>query len=179
MHIILILTIAVTLSMDAFSLSLVYGTLNFSKHNIVKLSLIVGIYHFVMPLLGLTLGNIIQNYTKINANVIIFIVFLVIGIQMIIESRKKTNVEPCTSLVEMLLFGLAVSIDSFSVGIGLKAITNKALLVPLIFSFTSGIFTFLGLHFGKKINSLIGKLSTFIGGIILIALSLLYLFNVL
>ena len=49
MEIILLVIIAVTLSMDAFSLSLAYGTIGLDKKNIILLSCIVGIYHFIMP----------------------------------------------------------------------------------------------------------------------------------
>ena len=52
MHIFIVITIAISLSMDAFSLSLLYGTLNLEKKFIWKLSLIVSIYHFFMPILG-------------------------------------------------------------------------------------------------------------------------------
>jgi putative Mn2+ efflux pump MntP len=67
MNIILIFIIAISLSMDAFSLSLAYGTISLSKKEIRLLSFIVGIYHFFMPILGMLLGKILfkeQNILK-------------------------------------------------------------------------------------------------------------------
>ena len=64
MELLILFTIAVSLSMDAFSLSLAYGTLNLEKKDINNLSLIVGIYHFFMPLLGLFIGNIVLKKKK-------------------------------------------------------------------------------------------------------------------
>ena len=61
MSIIMVIVIAVSLSMDAFSLSLAYGTLNLEKSQIRLLSLIVGLYHFFMPLLGMWVGTKILN----------------------------------------------------------------------------------------------------------------------
>ena len=55
----LVFLMAVSLSMDAFSLALVYGTLGMSKKYKIFLSIIVGMYHFVMPLLGMFLGEVI------------------------------------------------------------------------------------------------------------------------
>ena len=52
-----ILVIAVSLSMDAFSLSLVYGTLNLEKKTIILQSLIVGLFHFFMPRIGIYVGD--------------------------------------------------------------------------------------------------------------------------
>jgi len=171
---ILILTIAVSLSMDAFSLAVAYGTLNLKKEYIKKLSLIVGIYHFIMPLLGLTIGNIILKLIPINPNIIVTIVLSIIGIEMIIDSFKKEDNIKIMTLKEMLLFGLAVSIDSFSIGIGLKVLTNNYIISVLTFSITSLIFTYVGLNIGKKINNLIGKISTFLGGLTLLIIGIMF-----
>lgn len=176
MHILVLLIIAISLSMDAFSLSLAYGTLGLNKKSMILLSSIVGIYHFFMPLLGLLFGSVILKYFPIKIELIIFIVLCFIGIQMIVESFKgKENVK-FMSLFELLLFGLAVSLDSFSVGIGLRGITDSYTLSFVIFSICSFVFTYLGLLIGKKVNKLLGKVSTIIGGIILITIGIIYLF---
>lgn len=177
MHILLIITIAVSLSMDAFSLSLAYGTLNLRKKDIALLSAIVGIYHFVMPLLGNGIGALFLKFFPIEPKAIVFVVLVFIGIQMITEGIKgKEDVKELTFL-EMLLFGLAVSIDSFSVGVGLQSISNKYVLCAGIFSLSSLIFTYLGLMLGKKINNIIGRVSTIIGGLVLIVIGAVYLFK--
>ena len=89
MQIIILLSISISLSMDAFSLSLAYGTLSLSKKYINLLSSIVGIYHFFMPLIGLFIGKAITSFIKISPDIIVFIVLLFIGIEMIIESFKR------------------------------------------------------------------------------------------
>lgn len=175
MSLYIIIVIAVSLSMDAFSLSLAYGTINLEKKYILKLSVIVGIYHFFMPLIGLKLGNIIENIINVNPNLITLIVLSYIGIEMIIESFKKQEKVKKMNLKELILFGLAVSIDSFSTGIGLNTITQNYITSVTIFSLTSFIFTYLGLILGKKINNIIGKISTLIGGIILIIIGIMYI----
>lgn len=176
MHFLIILTIAVSLSMDAFSLSLAYGTLGISKRELLKLSIIVGIYHFFMPLLGLGIGKIFLSIFPINPDLIVFIVLLFIGIQMIVESLKQEKIEKKTSFIELLIFGLAVSIDSFSVGIGLSSISRHYIICAIVFSICSFIFTYMGLNLGKFINHIVGKISTILGGIALIIIGLIYLF---
>ncbi len=79
--------------------------------------------------------------------------------------------------LEILLFGLAVSIDSFSIGIGLKSITNNTYLASLIFSITSFLFTFIGLIIGKKISEKIGEVAPIIGGLLLLILGFYYVFS--
>lgn len=175
MNIITIIIIAVSLSMDAFSLSLAYGTLNLEKKYIKKLSTIVGVYHLFMPLIGLTIGKLILKIIPINPNIIVLVVLSFIGIEMIIETFKNDEEIKILNTKELLLFGFAVSVDSFSVGIGLKAITSNYILSAFIFSITSLIFTHLGLTIGKTISNLIGKVSTLLGGITLIIIGIIYI----
>ena len=177
MEIILILIIAVSLSMDAFSLSLAYGTLNLDKKVISKLSIIVGIFHFFMPLFGMFVGTFITSIFPISPSILVFIILTFIGIQMIIESFKKEEYKKELDIYQLILFGFAVSIDSFSVGIGLKSINNNFILCSSIFSLCSFIFTYAGLILGKKINHVIGKTSTIIGGVVLICIGITYLFG--
>ncbi len=177
MHTLLIVMIAVSLSMDAFSLSLAYGTLNINKRDILSTAIIVGIYHFFMPLLGNAVGNLILKILPVPPNVIVFVVLVFIGIQMIIEGIKGKEEVKELSLVEKILFGLAVSIDSFSVGIGLSSISTKQLFCSALFSLSSLLFTYFGLILGKKINRRVGNISTIVGGCVLIIIGIFYFFN--
>lgn len=174
MNIILIFIIAVSLSMDAFSLSLAYGTISLRRKEINTLSLIVGIYHFFMPILGMLIGNFVTRVVHIGGDLITLVIFVFIGINMIIEGIKGQEEVKQMKFGEMILFGLAVSIDSFSVGIGINNISNNFLLCSVIFSITSFLFTYLGLLLGNKLSELIGKLATILGGITLILLGIIY-----
>lgn len=174
MSIYIILLIAISLSMDAFSLSLAYGTLNIDKFSIYILSIIVGIYHFIMPILGKIVGNTIFTFIKVNPNVIVMIVLSIIGLQMIYDSLKEEKQVKKLSKIEMLIFGFAVSIDAFSVGIGINLISSNYFICSLLFSISSFIFTLLGLNLGKKINKIFGHVSTLIGGIVLIIIGISY-----
>lgn len=168
--IILIFFIAVSLSMDAFFLSIAYGSLNLEKKKVYMLSIIVGLYHFFMPIFGITFGNILN----IKSNYIVALIFLVIGINMIFDIYKEKQIKPI-SLLYMLLFGLSVSIDSFTVGIGLSKIMEFTMLCPVTFSLVSLIFTYIGLVLGKKISETVGNVSIFIGGLTLIVLGVYYI----
>lgn len=170
-----IMLIALSLSMDAFSLSLAYGTLNLEKQYIKELSIIVGIYHFIMPLIGHRIGNILLKLIPLNPDIIVFIVLTYIGIEMILDSFKNEEIKKIMTLKELLLFGLAVSLDSLSIGIGLDAISKNHVTTLLTFSITSLTLTYIGLLLGKTINNKIGKISTLIGGIVLIIIGITYI----
>ena len=176
MKLLTIFLIAVSLSMDAFSLALVYGTEGIEKKNKIILSLIVGIYHFIMPLIGLTIGSYVTNKIILNTNILVGIILSLISIEMIISSFKETEKKSLLTIPSYLLFGLSVSIDSLTTGIGLGGITEKYLLSSLIFFITSLSFTYLGLNLGNKLNEKYGKISTLIGGSILLILGIIYIF---
>lgn len=173
----LVLIVAISLSMDAFSLSLAYGTLNINKKKRLLTSIIVGVYHFFMPLLGLFIGRYILNIFNYGTNFIVFVILLFLGLEMIVESFKNKELIYNLSLTEIFLFGLAVSIDSFSVGITLPVITNNYFLAVSCFSIASLIFTYLGLKMGNLLNKKYGNISTILGGFILIIIGIIFLFK--
>ena len=169
-----ILLIGISLSMDAFSLALVYGIQGMSKKDKTNLSIIVGIYHFIMPLIGLSFGSILENINIVNINLIATLILIYIGIDLIISNYKKEKEDKLEiSKIGFLIFGLSVSIDSLTVGIGLKAITDNFFISSITFSLTSLIFTYLGLTLGNIIGNKIGSYSKIIGGIILIIIAIL------
>ena len=175
MNIILVFIIAISLSMDAFSLSLAYGTINLKQKEITILSTIVGVYHFFMPIFGMLIGSYITKFIHVGEDILVLVIFSIIGINMIIESRKDSEKIKYMKLGEMILFGFAVSIDSFSVGIGINNISNNFIICSSIFSLTSFMFTYVGLKLGKKLNYLIGKVATLLGGIALILFGIIYI----
>lgn len=166
--------IGISLSMDAFSLALIYGTLNLSSKQKIELAIIVGIYHFIMPLLGLLFGNIIYSFIPYSLNIIVGLIFILIGLEMIISSLKEKEKPYLIGLTGFLIFGFSVSIDSFTTGIGLKIINNNFFEVGLTFQVISSILTYLGLNIGNILHKKVGIYSTILGGIILIALGVIF-----
>lgn len=163
--------------MDAFSLALLYGTQGISSKNKKILSIIVGVYHFIMPLIGLLIGKAITNNLIINTNILVGAILSIISVEMLISSFKKSEEKLLITFPGFLIFGLSVSIDSLTTGIGLPGITNNYIISSIIFSITSFLFTYLGLNIGNKLKIKYGKVSTIIGGIILLILGIVYIFK--
>ena len=161
-----ILLIGISLSMDAFSLSLIYGMVGISEKNKIKLAIIVGIFHFFMPIIGNILGYFISDISYINLDIVACVILLYIGTSLIISNFKDEDV--INNGNNYLMFGLSVSIDSMMVGVGLKAITSNYFMASSIFSITSFSFTYAGLLLGSAIGKKIGKYAKVVGGVILI-----------
>jgi putative Mn2+ efflux pump MntP len=161
--------------MDAFGLSLSLGTTNPTKRNIIKTSLIVGLFHFIMPILGYIIGNYFK-YKILNINILTFILFIVLAIELYkSKDEKKNNV---LNNLTILLIAFSVSIDSFTVGIAFGLNNEYIIISSIIFSLISSFFTYLGLSLGKKLKTKYKNLSTYLGIILLIIVALKYLMNV-
>ena len=169
-----IILVAIGLSMDTFSLSLSYGMLSIAKDKILKISISVGIFHFFMPIFGNSLNIFLP---PINKNIIIGIIFLTISINIITSFFKEKEITPINSIFNIIMFSFAVSIDSFTVGVGLDAFLYPHVIVTAIFMLVSFLFTYTGLTLGNKINQRVGFISQIIGFLLLFILSIIYLFK--
>lgn len=161
--------------MDTFSLSLSIGTYNINKKDAISLSFIVGIFHLIMPLLGLIIAKCINTVFSIDTNLLTGIVFIFITIEMIVDFFDKNEKRFENNLISKILLAFCVSIDSFSVGIGLNGITDFPFLGAVIFMITSMLFTYLGLNVGKYAFKKLGSIAKIIGIIILLTLSAIHL----
>ncbi len=177
MLILTIFVLALSMSMDAFSLSLIYGIIVMSNKKQLIISLIVGLFHFFMPLLGVVLGNSIIDALHIKIHIILTIILVFIGVEMILSSYEKTEKPTLLNFKGIIMFALAVSIDSFTLGTCIKALTDNYILVSSIFLLVSAIATFCGLKLGQKISEKIGKYSILIGGVVLIIIAIILNFT--
>ncbi len=170
-----LLLIGLALSMDTFSLSLGMGMFNVSNRKALKLALIVGSMHFMMPFLGVILGDKLLQIFEIKYDILLGFILIIIALQMIIDIIRHEEENFNLSLVGMLIFSFGVSLDSFSLGLGLKAITSNIYLAMFIFAICSATFTYLGIIGGRFANKLLGVYANIIGAVILFVLGLIHL----
>ena len=174
-EIVSILLIGISLSMDTFSLSLTLGTV--SENKLIKiLPLFVGIFHFFMPILGNIIGVALINLLNLASNIILGTVLIVLGINLAIHYFKDETAEINLNIIGILIFALSVSIDSFSVGLGINDITNNYYIASIIFALCSAAFTYLGIIVGKYSSKLIGKYAIILGIFLLLILGIFHLF---
>ncbi len=163
--------------MDTFSVFLSIGTFEISKKKILFLCIFIGLLHFIMPIIGNYIGDKIITYLDINVNILLGIILIFIGLEMLISLIKDEDKTFDLSLINMFLLSLSVSLDSFSTGIGISAITNNYLLSGAIFSVCAASFTFLGYLIGKYSSNKIGIYANIFGIIILLCIGLLHIFK--
>lgn len=170
-----LLFLGIGLSMDTFSLSLSIGTLKISNKQIREISIIIGIMHFIMPLIGLVLGSGLITFLNMNTKYFLSIILFVLSIKLILDLFSNEELKINLNIIGIFLFSLLVSLDSFSTGIGLSSITGNILLATTIFSICSFSFTYMGLIIGKYTSSKLGKYANVIGIIILLGVAIAHL----
>ena len=196
--IIQIILLGVALSMDAFAVSVTDGLIyqDINKKKALFIALVFGVMQGLMPLIGYWLVELVEfivsegagaSAGNVMATVVTwtaFVLLLFIGGKMIFEgvqSLRKPSEEKnirLFSIKEVLLFGIATSIDALGSGValhsGLSNNTTIFIHIAIIISITF-VISFLGVVLGGKIEKLFkGKteITSIVGGAILVILAI-------
>lgn len=182
-----IVLIGVSLAMDAFAVSVTDGMCynNMRKGKAVTIPLTFGIFQAVMPLAGYFLGSLFSKYIDAFDHYIAFFLLLIIGGKMVFDGIKDLRAEDGEvkvkkfSYPEVLLQGVATSIDALAVGITLNAMPGVNSYNIFAFMGVIGAVTFLISLVGLIIGIRIGKLfknkvsiAEIIGGIVLVGIGI-------
>lgn len=187
MSIIEIILLSFGLAMDAFAVSICKG-LTLKKMDWKK-SLITGgyfgVFQAIMPLIGYFLiklfkqNEAISNFITKYDHWIAFILLIIIGINMIIESFAKEEVDGNFGFKTMFVLAIATSIDALSVGITFATmelainIYWTVLIIGGITFILSALGVFIGNVFGLKFK----QPAEIVGGVVLILIGLKILLN--
>ena len=169
--------LGVGLAMDAFSVSLANG-LNESdmkKWRMLKVAGVFALFQLAMPLLGWICVSTVASYFALFEKAIpwIALVLLVyIGGKMLydgIKGGEEGEDVPALSWGELLLQGVATSIDALSVGFTIAEYSfDEASIACLIIGLVTFIICMTGLTIGKKAGTALAGKAGILGGVILI-----------
>ncbi len=186
--------IGIGLSMDAFAVSLCLG-LTMSKVTVRKaltVGLYFGLFQAIMPLIGYLLGTQFADKIITYDHWIAFVLLVIIGGKMVIESFKK---EGCTDRVcpasekcpdrecpakqeaslkpvDMLPLALATSIDALAVGISFAFLKINIFSAILSIGAITLTFSMIGVKAGNIFGVKFKSKAELAGGIILVSMGL-------
>lgn len=166
------------LSMDAFAVSVTNGMCSgkLKFRQAVADGLTFGIFQALMPLIGLFFGLYFMKYIEAADHWIAFILLAGIGINMIRGALKKDEEEECTNpytVKNLLVQGIATSIDALAVGVGLSATMGgygEALLTVGIIGVSTFLLSTVGVYIGKMFGGMLKEKAEILGGVILIGI---------
>ena len=187
-----IILLCAALSMDCFTICLIYGAQRaaFRKQlragekdpfkpvgaDILRIGLVFVAYHLLMLALGYTLGCGVMRYFDVFDHWIAFGLLAVIGIKMIWEAfdnkDRRTEIHALYAWPSLLLLGLATSIDAFAVGISLSLSQSSLALTCLCIPFVLLFFIALGIGLGMRVKRISIRAVNVIGGLVLLGIGL-------
>jgi len=158
-----LLLIALGVSADAFAVALGKGlqTRRLRAHDALILAGVFGVFQALMPVLGWLLGTRLRAYIVDIDHWIAFTLLALIGAKMIWEALHPDNDEAATEdgipLRELLVLGVATSIDALAVGISFAfldvAIAGAATTIGTITFLVSLIGVYLGHRAGIRFRT--------------------------
>lgn len=169
--------IAIALGFDAFSLGIGIGLKGIRYRHIVKLGIVIGIFHILMPVGGMLMGNLMSTILGQWATIVAGLLLIILGLHMIINSFKEDSHQlfDYRTMWGLLLLSFSVSVDSFSVGITLGMFQTSFWLTVLMFGAFGAIMAMLGLVLGRRVSSTLGEYGETLGGIILVVFGVYFI----
>ncbi len=164
--------IGISLSMDAFAVSICKG-LSVGKiklKHMVLAGIWFGGFQALMPLIGYMLGSAFEQYIVSIDHWVAFIFLGVIGFNMIKESREEEHQDASFAIKTMFILAVATSIDALAVGITFAFLRVDIILAVLLIGITTFAFSAAGIKIGSIFGSKYKSKAELFGGIVLIAM---------
>lgn len=168
--------IAVSLALDAFSVSIAGGMkVRGAKHlHALRVAAFFGFFQAAMPVFGFVLGEAMKSFITGVDHWIAFGLLGIIGINMIREalSDEKEERKNLLDINTLIFLAIATSIDALVVGITLSLVKIPFLLSITIIGFVTFIMSFAGFLFGEKLGARFGRRIEVLGGLVLITIGI-------
>lgn len=165
--------IAVSLAMDAFTVSMMYG-MTIHHLTLMKYFFIAfyfGFFQAVMPCIGFYLGKMLAGYIKAVDHYIAFIFLLVIGIHMIKDAGDQENMDTSLHFFDLTVLAFATSIDALAIGMTFAFFEVSIVKASVIIGITTLILCFSALKIGQYLGYRFQNKALICGGIILIIMA--------
>lgn len=176
-------SLALAMSTDAFAAAVGKGAAlqRPQLREALRTGAIFGVIEGLTPLLGWALGHAAAPYVEAWDHWIAFILLGVLGLRMIHEGwgepeahEEKPNSH---SFLRLAVTGMATSIDALIVGAGLAFIDVNIFATAAAIGFATFLMVTLGVMLGRGLGALVGKRAEMIGGLVLIVIGSVILYE--
>ena len=164
----------VGLGMDAMSVSICKG-LSMKKMEWKKAVLIgmyFGVFQMLMPLIGFGLGSRFKQFLEQMSKWFAFGVLQIIGINMIVESKKEQKINNRVDFGNMIALAVATSIDALVAGVSFGILKVSIVRACLCIGIITFFMSFWGVKIGNLLGNRINNKVEILGGIILISIGI-------
>jgi len=189
-----VVVVAIALGADAFSLALAIGLAGIRKSLMVRLSLVVAVFHVFMPLGGMLLGQAFGTILGQFASLIGAFILIGLGGRMLYTAlrptaeifrfsearealfKKKLSSNSSLNGYGMYILAASVSLDALSVGFSLGTIRADIFMTVMVMGLIAGLMTGMGLILGRIMGTRLGDKAELLGGLALVLIGIKLLF---
>ena len=177
-----IILLSIGLAMDCFAVSTALGCSHRSIATIWKVPVLFGLFQGLMPLIGWfcvhEIADAFESFRKLTP-LLALVLLLYIGGKMLISGiRGGDGEKPALGLKDLMIQGIATSIDALSVGF---TIAEYGFGLAAVSSLIIGLVTFVicigGVLVGKAFGTKLSAHAQILGGCILIFIGLKIFFG--
>jgi len=167
-----LLSIAIALGFDAFSVSLGVGACWSDLGSRLRLSSNFGLFQFLMPVIGWKIGAQILPYLRAWDHWFVFGVLMAIALKMLYESLKAETEDrdkTCNPTRGWMLIGLSIatSIDALGVGLTFGSLESRQVLYAVVVGVVAFLMTATGMVLAAYVSRRLGTWAERCGALIL------------
>jgi manganese efflux pump family protein len=175
-----IFIIGFALGMDAFSLGIGLGMIGVRLRTIAKVSIVIGFFHILMPLVGIAAGMFLSSYVGSIASFIGGLILCFLGANMLWGAvfRSDDQTERTFNQTKgwgLFLFALSVSIDALSVGFSFGLFEVDVPVAVFSFGLLGTVMSAAGLLLGRYVGDRLGSLGEALGGVIILVFGIKFM----
>lgn len=165
--------IALSLAMDAFTVSMMYGMTIHHMSHIKRFSIAFyfGLFQSMMPVGGYYLGRFFSNYIKEIDHYIAFVFLMFIGFSMMKDAFDDETVSGSLHWLDLTMLAFATSIDAFALGMTFAFLHVSLWLACSIIGGVTFWLCFVALYIGQYLGQKFQRHAYFSGGIVLMIMA--------
>jgi putative Mn2+ efflux pump MntP len=179
-----LILLALAMSTDAFAAAIGKGAAMQRPRFVqaLRIGLLFGVIEAITPLIGWLVGSIATQWVAAWDHWIAFTLLLVLGVSMVREGLSTDDDdEPAApqhqSVIKLALTAVATSIDAMAVGVGLAFVDVNIIEASLLIGLATTIMVTIGILLGRVLGGLIGKRAEIVGGLVLIGVGTVILYE--
>ncbi|WP_426197417.1 manganese efflux pump MntP [Massilia sp. DWR3-1-1] len=147
----------------------------------LRTGLIFGVIEAITPVIGWSLGKVAAPYVEAWDHWIAFTMLFVLGARMIyagFQADDEAEDKPSShSFLALAVTGFATSIDAMAVGASLAFLGADIAITAAAIGFSTFVMVTLGVMVGRGLGAIAGKRAEMVGGIVLIIIGSLILYE--
>ena len=178
-----ILALAFAMAADAFAVSVSHGSrlkrMDWSEA--LRIAFVFAALQGLMPLIGWFVGRAATDFVSTYGKWIAFALLVGVALKMLWEvfgpsddedEDKLAGSDGIVSNWEILVVGIATSIDALAAGIGLAFVDLSIGQAATVIALCTFVLCLLGVWLGRQLGALIGRRAEILGAVILIGLAI-------